>query len=599
MTVRVRELLFLLVLVLVALGLRFYDLRLAPALFTHDELHYISEAQSLVVSGSDLTGTWKPWHFRPTSPLYAELPSTVMMLGSLLFQDVFLKARFVHIVLGVLLPIVLGGIGWNLTQRKRVFWLTVGVGLLNPWLFQFSRMSFDALLSLFFYSLGVLGLLSLSAKWRWTAFLAFVLGFFQYQGLKLIFLPLIFLTTGFIFWRDFPAKITGKLLVLFEHVRKNQLDLLLIVALSVVVFGWFLTQLPTQSASSRVNDILFFNNKLLSQKVNEQRLLSLEDPFGKLAVNKVSVITHEFLIKYAQTFDPSQLFVRGESVRNPFSVWTRGMFYPIDIVLLGSGVFTLIIEKKLRKQLLLLLGFVLISPLPVAVNSIDTWVMFRGSWLIVSFILLMGIGLDALVRWLSKGWLKIVLAVFILVYILNVLNFFNEYFYRYPVYGTKGTAFAERVVANYIHRLPKEMKVVVLVDEARFVFESYLVYNNLINEDNMPQIQEAMKSSVYRLGNVTFATDCLDVEAFADDTVFINNSVNVTCDQKPVPSLNQPYSKIPSLLDNGAQFTIYNDLICSKYALRPFVHVTNRRILDAERLDNQQFCDELFSKPIE
>lgn len=597
MTVRTRWLVGVFLLVSVSLFFRVLFLRTAPAFFSHDELHYLGEAQSLVISGSDLTGTWHPWQLRPTSPLYAELPSTIMALGSLLFADPFWKARAIHIIIGVLLPVVLGGIGWQLTGKKGVFWTTLVLGLLNPWLFQFSRMSFDSLLSLFFYSLGTLGLLALPRKWRWLSFLAWAVGFYQYQGLKIIFLPLLLLVTAYVVWREWPEKEALRLSSIEQTVRKN-LDLVLIALAGLAVFGWFVTHLPSQSAGARVNDLLFFNQTLLSQQVNAQRLLSLENPLEKLTVNKFTIILQEFLIKYAQTFDPTQLFIRGESVRNPFSVWTRGMFYPVDVVLLAAGLVGLLAQRKWHKQLLLLLGFVLIAPLPVAVNSIDTWVMFRGSWLVVSLTLIMGIGAYSLFE--SKlPWQRLFFVGVGVVYLLSVLSFVDEYFYRYPVYSTKGTSFAERVVANYIRRLPADQKVVVLVDEARFVFESYLVYNGLITRENLPQIQEAMRTSVYRLGNVEFRTDCLDTTQLGSGTVFINNSVNVTCDQKPLGSITQAYAKIPSLLDNGALFTIINDPICDKYALRPFVHVTDRKMLDVEKLNTLDFCDQLFSKPIE
>lgn len=598
MTLRLRWIFGLLVLVSLSVALRLTSLRSTPAMFSHDELHYISEAQSIAISGSDLTGKWHPWELRPTSPLYAELPSTVMALGSVFFSDPFLKARITHILIGVLLAVVLGGIGWNLTGKKGVFWTTLVIGLLNPWLFQFSRMSFDSLFSLFFYSLGVLGLLALPSKWRLISFLALGLGFFQYQGLKIIFLPIVFLTVGYILWRDWPAKAKLTLGSAVTTFRKQSWDLLIIALLSFVLFGWFLKQLPTQSAAGRVNDIIFFNDTFLSRKVNEQRLLSLEDPAGKLSVNKVTVIIQEFLTKYAQTFDPSQLFIRGESVRNPFSVWARGMFYPIDALLIAAGAVAVLKEKKWMKQSFLLLGFVLISPLPVAVNSVDTWVMFRGSWMIVTFVLVMGIGAYYLFE-SSQRWQRLLFLLLLGMYAICVLSFANEYFYRYPVYSTKGTSFAERVLASYIHRLPAEKKVIVLVDEARFVFESYLVYNGLITKENLPAIHQAMQDSVYTLGNVTFATDCLDTSKFGGDTILINNSVNVTCDQKPVGQVSVPYAKIPSLLDNGVQFVVYNDQICDKYALRPFVHVTDSKYLDVEPLSNMDFCDQLFSKPIE
>jgi hypothetical protein len=179
-------------------------------------------------------------------------------------------------------------------------------------------------------------------------------------------------------------------------------------------------------------------------------------------------------------------------------------------------------------------------------------------------------------------------------------RFLHEYFFRYPIYSTRGTPFAERVIANYAQRVPSDTKILVLADEARFVFQSYLSYNpQLITPENMPAIQQAMQNSVYTLGNITFATDCLDLAQATENTVIINSGVNITCDKKPVTNIQVPYAKIPSLLDNGVLFTVYNDKVCNAHVLQPYLHLTDRTQLDVERLDQHKFCESLFSKPIE
>lgn len=573
-------------------------LRTTPAYFSHDEIHYVTEAQSVAIAGQDLTGTWRPWQLRPSNPLYAELPSSVMAISTALFSDPFWKARVMSVVLGVILPLVLGGIGWKLTGKRGVFYLTAVIGLLNPWLFQFSRLSFDVLYSLFFYSVGILALLTLRARWRLLSLVPLLLGFFQYQGLKLIFLPMLVVTVGYILWQDFefpPKKNLWKeLRKTFLPLLKKHLDLLAVLGICLIVFAWYVSVLSSQSAGQRVNDMIFFNENLLSSRVNEYRRVALATPLDKVFANKFVVIIQEFLIKYLEGLSPKQLFIQGESVRNPFAVWTRGIFHHIDIILVGVGALALILEKKWRKVGLLLLAFVLIAPLPVAINSIDTWIMFRGAWIVVAGIIIMGVG-----AWYGLTHVpRVITVIFIGVYLIGVASFGYEYFYRYPIYSTKGTAFAERVMANYIYRLPKDKQVYVLVDESMFVFESYLAYNKLITKENLPAIQDAMKNKTYRLGNVEFATDCLDMSKLNENTVIINNSNNVTCDGKPA-KLDIPYAKHPSPIDNGVLFTMLNDPICSKFALQPYIHVTDRDILDVESLSDQVFCDRLFSKPVE
>ena len=584
--------------VIVSFVFRLSFLRTTPAYFSHDELHYVTEAQSIVLTGRDLTGTWRPWHLRPSNPLYAELPSSIMAISSSLFRDPFWKARAVSVGMGVLLPLILGAVVWKLTGQRGVFYTTAALGLVNPWLFQFSRLSFDVLYSLFFYSVGILGLVGLRARWRLLSLLPLLLGFFQYQGLKLIFLPVITVTLAYLFWQELEQtsqKLTWRRLSKeLPALLKQQLELIAVFVVSVLVFIWYVSVLSSQSAGQRVNDMIFFNESLLSSHVNEYRRVALATPLDKVFANKFVVIVQEFLIKYFEGLSPKQLFIQGEQVRNPFAVWTRGMFHHMDSIFVGVGAAVLLRKKRWRKVGLLLFAFVLISPIPVASNSIDTWMMFRGAWIVVSGVMIIGVG-----AWYGLTHApKFISAVFIGLYLLGIASFGYEYFYRYPIYSTKGTAFAERVMANYIHRLPKDRQVYVLVDESMFVFESYLAYNKLITKENLPAIQEAMKSKTYRLGNVVFATDCLDMSKLNDQTVIINNSSNVTCDGKQA-KLDVPYAKHPSPIDNGVLFTMFNDPICSKFALQPYIHVTERKLLDVESLSDQVFCDRLFSKPVE
>jgi len=128
---------------------------------------------------------------------------------------------------------------------------------------------------------------------------------------------------------------------------------------------------------------------------------------------------------------------------------------------------------------------------------------------------------------------------------------------------------------------------------------SYLAYSPELNAQNLTQIQQSMNSSIYKIGNVEFATKCFDAQQLQPGTIIINNGINVPCDLKNTARPNVPYAKIPSLMDNGALFTVYNDPVCSKYVLQPYVHVTKRKQLDVEHLDNEEFCTSLLSKPVE
>lgn len=152
---------------------------------TYDEMYYLGEAQSIVTSATDTTGSWRPWYLAPAHSMYDELTGTTQALGFLLFPyNSFFSFRCIPIVMGSLLPVLLGLIAYRPFNRKLVFVLTALIATTNPWIFQFSKMGFDSLFSIFFYNLGIVLLLYLRGWRKLWALLSFFWGFFQYQGHK-------------------------------------------------------------------------------------------------------------------------------------------------------------------------------------------------------------------------------------------------------------------------------------------------------------------------------------------------------------------------------------------------------------------------------
>ncbi|MBD3279514.1 MAG: hypothetical protein GF390_02260 [Candidatus Pacebacteria bacterium] len=569
---------------LISLGLRIYKITAIPPVISHDEVYYMAEAKALAVSGHDPTGTWRPWWLTAANPLFAELPGTLMMPAAWLFpNNTVLAAKATAIVLGTILPLVLAGVAGELTKNKLVTGLTLVLASFNPWIFQFSRMGFDALYSLSFYFLAIYLMLKLKSWQRLWAIIPLILGFYQYQGLKVIFVPMVLATLFYLWWQSKPQ----------QRTWQKQLPLLIMGSFTVVFFTVHLLRMGYQEAGGRVNDLVFFQDQYLAKQVDLQRQQAIESPVQKFFTNKLTVLIAELANKYLQAFEPTQLFVHGEARRNPFSVYSRGVFHLVTVVLIIIGLINLWQHRSWRKQAWFLSLLVLLAPIPAAINASDSWIMFRASFLFPLLIILAGIGASKIWQ-IKKPWSAIILTV---IYLLLVSDFFYEYFYRYPIYGTKEQYFAERLLSSYLKRGTADQQFLVLADEDYFVFTEIVVHNNLINQQNLDQLQQAYQDKNYQANNFTVATRCLDVNSLANKVTVIADPSVQLCDGRSKDQLPPELrvTEIKSLLDNGTIFAIYQDSVCDDYPLDSRVQV-QQDVFAVEQLTDQQFCENFLTR---
>lgn len=568
----------------VGLFFRLWQLGIIPPAIVHDEIYYAVEAQTIALNGQDPSGTWHPWELRPAHVLYAELPGTLFSLGAWVSRTPLVAARLTSVLAGVSLALVLAWLVWGLFKKPGLSFMTALIAMFNPWIFQFSRMTFDSLLSLVFYYLG-LAILVNTRKWhRLWALLPLIIGFFQYQGLKIVFVPMMMVTLGYLVIQEWPARKVN-----WSELSRRWAPLLVIASAVIVVMGSYLFRLQSQSANVRIGDILFFNESYVSRLVDEQRRLSIDSPLASVFTNKITVIAWEFLYKYVHAFHPILLFVVGEQVRNPFSVWSLGLFHIVDVILIIVGAVALWQNRQRHLPGLLLLGLAVIAPLPLAINTIDAWIIFRASLLFPVLVIIAAVGWDVL--WSQPHrWVK---GSLVLIYSLAIVWFGYHYFFRYPIYSTMGSAFAERVMANYLYRLGPDARATVLGDQAEFLFYNFIFHNRLITDSNIADINQALQSRHFTLHNVMVDTRCVSFKGDEGQGVILSDATNVICDGESLPTTSSKVTNIVSPIDSGAVFRIYNDPLCTQYSLNSFSRVQDWETLNVEQLSNEEFCKRL------
>ncbi len=588
---------------LLAVFTRFYQIEKIPGFIAHDELGYLLNAQALNASGSDITGTWNPFSLVPVTPTLAELTTQLIFPFYKLSINQVLSGKLLFIIFSLIVPFLIAGISYQFTKSKNIALWTWVISLFNPWIWQQGRMSFDPYASFFFYVLGAYLLLRLKNWKKLWAILPLFIGFYQYQGHKLIFL---FWTFFFFLYSISPyLKLTTNIKkIITEFPLKKVFPQIAVLLFTILLFGFYtLIQLPHHKSGDRLNSLYTPDSPEIRAEVNELRRLSLDSTWNEKFINKYSIWAGHVFKRFTETYSFEFLFLEGQVENSVWSVWNHGIFYIADSVLIILGLVYLVIKK--RYKFLALLGFGLSTFVITSLISANRAYYFRSSLNIPLLIILAGIGMEYLKSILPKKLFYI----FILVYLAGIIHFTYLYFIRYPVIAADRQFFSDRIVAEYLRRLPSEQKIVLFSPEPEFSISTYIFFNNLINKNSISSIQSAYANQDYKINNIQFIGDCLPQNVSqAQETVISRHDIRncepeenntLTINPETEEQLHFNPLEIQAIKDGGAYFHIYNDQLCSGLEINPYLQVRSLDSFDFKNMSNTEFCQTWLSKLIE
>jgi len=580
------QLVLIAVIIIAALLTRFWRLSEVPTSLAHDEMIYAISAQSVALSGTDLTGTWKPWSLTPVHANFAELPTVLMAPFFLLPLDSIVAAKLPFILMSLLLPFVLAGIAYELFRDKTTSFFTAIAAIFNPWIWQFGRMGFDSYWSLFFYSLGAYLLLRLPRLHKLWCLLPLIVGFYQYQGHKLAFLPWVGIFAVYLISQH--LKKTKKGFWKYQVDWKKALAPGIVFGVSLLVFGFYvLVQLPGQSSTSRVGTFLLPNSPEIVQSVNDQRHLSLNTKITGLGVNKFTVWGEKLLERYAEAYSPTHLFLRSQY--SGFNVWSHGVFYVLDalIILLGA----LALWKQGREFLLGLFAAGLLTTVVSAIIGNGGSYVFRPSLSLPFLLLLIGVGARSLLQ-LTPRWL---FTIFAGIYLIGILNFAFTYFLRYPVYAAESSYFSDKILAEYVRRADPDKEIVIYTREPHFTYTALLLYNDWLKDGDVAEIQQSYKDETFVVRNVLITQECVPASLVPTNSsvvVIRLDAEQCQTEEDTSVELVAPVSTISigAVKDSGVVYKIMNDSQCQGYLLPSYVYVSSLKSFSVQDLSQENFC---------
>jgi len=558
-----KHLLPFLLLIIIGLLLHFVWLERFPVGLSHDDAEVVLSAKTYWLFGTDTSGTsfMTSVFSNLTEGGLSGLPSILLSPIIGIFPLSLVMIRMPYVLINIATVILLSALINKITKDRILSLIIFMVGLLNPWLFVYSRSPTEAPVALFFVMLGIYLFFSTQGKKIIMSSISFVLAFYSYFGAKPVILVLLLAI-------PFIKKVPNRLLFLFIGL----------FFVGIYFVSYFSSQQGTFSERAG-KELVISNLDRYSEIVGEQRRSSIDFPLKNFFYSKYSQLAHDVSHKALGTLDPDFLFFSGD---NPsiYRFEDHGVFYLIEFPLMIIGIFSLGKYWKKNRELVLLIssGFV-IGVIPSAVSQIGDSYFFRGFFLVPWFVVLISLG----IRLLSKY--KLAIYLLSVLYFVSFVSFLSFFFFRYSVKEQENHFLSGRVMSNYLIRLPSDQKVSIVTTSPHAAYHQYLFYSNFRDANEILFEQEN-----YSVGNVTFYPSCDDLELNDQNIVIVDSRLNcnVTAEETPSGIYNQK--------DAGVQFLIYNDNLCRDVQLdswRRFHYISDYAI---ENTNKEVFCNRWVQK---
>lgn len=561
--------LFPLVLIVVIAGFfRWWHIDSVAPGISNDEIDYQLSGKSFYLTGTDLKNRTHTldvlaFHYPTTDDTKAELPYLIQMpfVGPFPFSLPLARLPFVLMSIGTVILLYL--LGKELVSTEAG--IAAGfLGAINPFLVVLGRTNYEVTGAAFFYLLSLYMTFKLK-RWKILLTIPFwMCAFYVYIGTKLLFIPFLLWSLGFAYF--------------YVHKKQYAKYYLLVLAILFIFIGFYVTILHA-TPTNRLGELLTPNSKEIIHQVNTIRHISIASPLNSMLVNKYTMYVRSIINSFFITFSSDFLLSFGDGF---FRLYDHGVLYYADIIFLVAAVG--FFAKTNNRLGMFLLGFIIISTIP-QIFHVDSGSGTNYSHSSLVFPLLMlvgGMGAAEIYHITPKRLLPIVGSLFILVYVFSVGFFMQAYFYQYALQGRD--EFSMRELSKYITiASPKEKNILVLSSVGATHFKKYLFYANTLNKNTISDVKHAFTTGKLQVGNVRF-TSCEPTIAIPKDTLVIEDAI---CSGISSAS----HDDISLIVDGGVAYKIYQDPICSSYALKPYPFGLILSDLAVENMSPKKFCE--------
>lgn len=376
--------LYIVLIILLAFVLRFYQLGELPAL-NADEAALGYNAYSLLETGKDEHGNPWPIHFQSFNDYKPGLYVYLIMPLIKIFGLSIWTVRIPGALLGVATVWVIYLLVRKLDKRKLFALLSALLLAISPWHIHFSRGGWEVNVATFFITLGIyLFLVAKTKPWIFVLSLfSFSLSLYTYHSARLI-VPLLGLCL---------------LIFYFKRVKKKWKPFAIAVTLNIIICIPLLLNLAGPAGISRASGVGLLADSGPRSRADEQRgeHIEYQDFFAKLTHNKLVNYSLAFASNWGEHFWGEFLFLSGDEIERS-RVPETGQLHMFEIVTVAVGLFMFI--RKGRK-LRLIVAWALIAPLAASLTFQSPHAL-RAQNMVIPLTIISAFGLFHVVLWLNK-----------------------------------------------------------------------------------------------------------------------------------------------------------------------------------------------------
>jgi 4-amino-4-deoxy-L-arabinose transferase-like glycosyltransferase len=434
----------LLLIVIIAGVLRFYQLGTNPPSLTWDEAAWGYNAYSIGIDAKDEFGRFLPHDylesfgdFKP--PMYAYLDVIpVKVLGLNEFSTRVPSALFG--VLTVLLTYFLvQRIFWNSKDKKNYALAAAFILAISPWHIMLSRAAFEANVATFFLVLGVWGFLAAVQEKKWyliISAISFAFSMYTFNTARVV-APLLVLLLAFAFRK---------------RLLQMKKEVLIAFIVGLVVFLPTARFLLTPQAALRFQEVNIFSDVSVVKTANQEIANDGNAFWSKIIHNRRFLYSLDYVKHYFDNLSPNFLFITGDG--NPkFSVQAVGQMYLWDIPFVVIGILFLLKKKEGHWWLVPL--WLLIGIIPAATAE-QTPHALRIEAALPMFQVISAYGLVIALSF-CKRFRYLIATILLTLLLINLAYFTHDYFAHYPSefsgewqYGYKQSiAYVQSVQSKY------------------------------------------------------------------------------------------------------------------------------------------------------
>lgn len=416
---------YLILIVIVAAMLRFYQLGQNPPELFVDEVSNGYNAYSILKTGRDEYGNFLPLTFRAFGDYNLPLSVYLLVPSIAVFGLNEFAVRFPSALLGTLTVLITYFLTKKLFENFQlsIFNFQFSVAhfsalllAISPWHLQFSRYDHEANFMVFFVVLGITLFLFAKNNYKFLVLsaLSFGLAINTYHGAK-IWLPLVLLLLIILYWKQ-----------LIHWKIKLLIPLLILIILTIPI----VTSLGQSTIRARSVGIF-----------------EKEQPF-KL-----------FVSGYLSHFSPNFLFVTPDNIGR-HATGGMGHLYIFELPLILAGILFLVRNKIPHRNLLI--SWFLLAPIPAALST-PTPHALRSITFLPTFSVIAAIGLVAILKARLK-FKAALLACLLLLATYNIITYFHLYYKHYPKLKAADWNDGYKEMVGFVNQIKDDYKVIAITN---------------------------------------------------------------------------------------------------------------------------------------